>query len=295
MNADVTNRREELAALIGCRAPASVVARQWRELDSPTDRARLWRLELATEAGYSIPCLMFIPQTEGEARAVIAVHQHNNEYRYGKSEPAGLVGNPHAAYALHLAAEGFIVLIPDLEGFEDRRWIHDVDGEFLAAMAAVTEGGSLHGRYVNDIMTASAYLQDRDDVTGDLGIIGHSLGGQVALLSLALDHRLAWGVISSGLTTLKACRESQVRHNPGWYVPGLVAFGDYGAVARLCVGKRVLAVAADADAYFPAVGAKEVFDQFPESTAQIVWRSGGHDLTQESFEVLLQETLRVIG
>lgn len=39
----------------------------------------------------------------------------------GKSEPAGMAGNPDMAYGLALAKTGVTTLIPDLQGFEERR------------------------------------------------------------------------------------------------------------------------------------------------------------------------------
>lgn len=291
MGVGLDDRRAKLGELIGLRKPKNVVLTSSLELESPIAESRLWRIVLTVDGRESIPCLLYRPVVGRLFRPVIALHQHNNEYAFGKSEPAGLDGNRSAAYGLRLATEGFLVIAPDLEGFEDRRWTHDVDGEYLAAASAVTRGGSLHGDYVSDVLSVSMYLQNRDDVSGGVSIIGHSLGGQIAFLALALDDRVNSGLISAGVTTLLACERREIKHNPGWYIPGLARFGDYGAVARLCSGKKAVVVPAEGDLYFPADGAEEVISNFPTAELRCVWRGGGHELTEADLTVVTREAV----
>jgi dienelactone hydrolase len=53
--------------------------------------------------------------------AVLAVHQHAGQYDLGKAEPAGLAGDSMYAYGRELCQRGYVVLCPDLLGFEERR------------------------------------------------------------------------------------------------------------------------------------------------------------------------------
>ena len=48
-------------------------------------------------------------------------HQHNGAFHLGKSEVAGLVGDPFQAFGPALARRGIAVLAPDAVSFEDRR------------------------------------------------------------------------------------------------------------------------------------------------------------------------------
>lgn len=266
-----------LAELIGVgrRGVASVTG--WRSEPSPDPGLGLWSAVLVTP-GSAIPFLLYRPLSPGPWPAAVAIHQHNDEYQLGKSEPAGLLGDSHAAYGLALARHGFIVAMPDLDGFEDRQRPADsgLRYEMFQAMNALVEGGTLHGRHVRDVLSVVDYLEAFEDVTGSVAVAGHSLGGQIALLSLAVDERLKQAAISCGVTTYRAAREAGVLHNPGWYVPGLEDAGGYAAVAASLRDKRLLVIAAEDDEHFPAAGAADVIASFPDGVATVTWRPGAH-------------------
>ena len=69
-----------------------------------------------------VPALLLVPDGAGPFPAVLAHHQHNSEWHLGKSEIAGLAGDPLQAFGPALARAGFVVLAPDAVGFEDRRY-----------------------------------------------------------------------------------------------------------------------------------------------------------------------------
>lgn len=69
-----------------------------------------------------VPALLLVPDGAGPFPAVLAHHQHNSEWHLGKSEVAGLAGNPLQAFGPALARAGLVVLVPDAVGFEDRRF-----------------------------------------------------------------------------------------------------------------------------------------------------------------------------
>lgn len=253
-------------------------------MESPTASTELWEGHLVNPVSRNkIPCLLLGPATGISRGGVVAIHQHNDEYELGKSEPAGLAGNPHAAYGLRMAVKGFTVIMPDLGCFEGRK---DPAGqhrknELSVALNAVAAGTSMHADYVQDVLACARYLESESGA-GNVGVIGHSLGGQVALLCLAIDPRITTGVISCGLTTFEACRDEDVVHNPGWYVPGLAARGGYEAIAAGISGKRILATAAEEDVPFPAAGARQVQAAFADDVLEVSWRDGLHDLTEEA-------------
>ena len=76
------------------------------------------------EAGEQVSAWLLTPQgatPPGGWPAVLAIHQHANQYDLGKAEPAGLAGNPMYAYGKELCQRGYVVLCPDLLCFEERR------------------------------------------------------------------------------------------------------------------------------------------------------------------------------
>lgn len=222
---------------------------------------------------------------------MVAIHQHNDEYQFGKSEPAGLAGDPNAAYGLALAQEGFLVAIPDLLGFEERGYAHGREArelELFLALNAVAQGHSLHGVHVSDVLAVIRYLEAFETVLGSVAVAGHSLGGQIALLVLAVDDHVTVGAVSAGLTTIEACQRAEILHNPGWYVPGLETLGDYVAIARSLKNKRVLSVSASHDEHFPAEGAQAVLAAFGDKIVDSRWRVGSHSMDEETRDILAQ-------
>ena len=69
-----------------------------------------------------VPAFLLVPGGAGRPLpAVVVHHQHHGEWHVGKSEVAGLAGDPLQAFGPALARRGLVVLAPDAPGFEDRR------------------------------------------------------------------------------------------------------------------------------------------------------------------------------
>jgi len=77
-----------------------------------------------SEPDDAIPALLLIPQgvsTKTPAPGIAVWHQHAGQWHLGKSEPAGLAGNPMHHTGAALAREGYVVLCPDALCFEERQ------------------------------------------------------------------------------------------------------------------------------------------------------------------------------
>lgn len=235
-------------------------------------------LVLASDSG-PMPCLYLTPDRTGPWPAVVAVHQHNDQYALGKSEPAGLAGDPTMAYGLAMVRLGVAVLVPDLTAFEGRRGPgpDGADGERLEAFHLLALGTTLQARHVADIARCVSWLGAQDDVAGGIGVIGHSLGGQVAFFTAVCDERIRAAVISSGVGTLESFHAARVVHNPAWYVPGLIAAGDVPAVARVAVGTSFWVSAGAQDPIFPLAGVEQVVAALPPGSTRFTAFDGGHE------------------
>lgn len=270
--------RARVLELLGLPSPGSLRPTAVRVEPLGRDGSVTWsRVELDTADGDTIPCLLLTPQ--GRHRAdVIAVHQHAGDFVTGKSEPAGRAGDPTLAYGATLAAAGARVIVPDLLGFEDRRraWTDDpAADERLDALFRVANGSSLQAKHTSDIATVTSWMTETNPAGVEPGIIGHSLGGQVALFALAVDTRLTAGVVSCGLGTLRSFAAARIRHNPAWFVPGLAAAGDVGLVAS-AVDRPILVAAGTDDALFPLDGVQHVLDAFRPGVVTAELFTGGH-------------------
>lgn len=271
-----------LADLLGIEHLKILDRKQAGEMPSPVQGAALSQVYFELEDGGSIPALIYTPTASASRGTVLALHQHNNEYAYGKSEPAGVDGDPDAAYGKALAGLGYTVVCPDFIGFEERRFKNDQADEFLAAMKAITEGGCLHGRMASEALAIVNYLRSEHDPDEMFSVIGHSLGGQIALLVGALSEAVTHLAVSAGVTTMEACFELRISHNPGWYVPKLQQHGDYPAIARLLNNKKALFVCHEADNYFPRGGAQKFLNALPSAGVEKLWLNQEHAMTPAS-------------
>ncbi|MFX0097527.1 MAG: alpha/beta hydrolase family protein [Candidatus Hodarchaeota archaeon] len=190
----------------------------------------LYKLSYKVEPKLRIFAYLLIPYSENKAKlpGILALHQHNDEYKAGKSETIGFVKNPtyteleavppdpehntpkgriQFAYARELCQRGFIVLAPDFIGFEeyrdkderyeDPRFIRGYE-EMLNAKYIIY-GSSLMAKHLHDLYVAISVLSTMKQVDSEkIGVIGHSLGGEMATFLTALDSRIKAGVSSCG-------------------------------------------------------------------------------------------------
>jgi dienelactone hydrolase len=276
--------RRTLQRLLGrmpARCPRRVAVRERVPLHGVVRE----KIQYDVEVGERVSAYLFLPEGAGPRPAVLCVHQHHREFHLGKSEPAGLAGNPDQGYALELARRGYVTLAPDVLGFEERQHptLRGQDYERFAAMRLLTEGSSLQAKMLGDLMRAVDYLGTRKEVNARrIGCLGHSLGGQETLFLAATDRRIAAAVSSCGFSSYQALFAAGINHNFAAYVPGLLQYGDLDRVLSLVAPRPFLALAGDADPIFPLAGVRETVRQAKRAYGrngqrlQLEVQPGGH-------------------
>ncbi len=253
-------RQEWLRALGGFPARAPLEARVVERVEE----ARYWREKVWfwSEPHEPVVAYVLVPKRAAfPAPAVLALHQHAGEYHLGKSEPAGLAGDPDMTYGRELAERGYVVVAPDFKGFEERR-----DGtlegrwfEHYLATRAWVEGHTLQRRHLWDLVRTVDYLHERPEVDPSrIGCIGHSLGGQEAFFLLATDERVRAGVVNCGVATMRSFFDHKVVHNLSWYIPGYLALGDTTGLVELIAPRPLYLLAGDRDPIFPLPGVEAI-------------------------------------
>ena len=215
------------------------------------------KVSYMVEPGQRVSAYLFLPAGEGRHPAVLCIHQHNREHHLGKSEPAGLSGNPEQFYALELAKRGYVTLAPDTLCFEERQHptLRSMDYERFEATRRLTEGSCLQAKMLWDLQRALDYLLTRREVDRRrIGCLGHSLGGQETLFLSAVDRRIAVGVSSCGFSSYRAIFDAAILHNFAAYVPGLLRYGDLDRVLGLVAPRPFLVLAGSSDPLFPLEG-----------------------------------------
>jgi len=134
---------EGLLALLGGLPPAPPLQTLDLAIDEQETHTRKL-VEYATEAGERVQAFLLVPRKlDRLAPGVLAIHQDGGArpYTFGKSEPAGVGGDPELAYGRELCERGYVVLCPDRFGFESRGLANSVDAERFASFRIFKEDG----------------------------------------------------------------------------------------------------------------------------------------------------------
>ena len=217
------------------------------------------RLELSyqSDPGDRVPAFLFLPEkiAAGGAPAMLCLHQ---TFRGGKSEPAGLDGNPQLYYALELAQRGYVTLAPDYPSFGEHAYeFGEKSGYSSGTMKAIW-----------DNIRAVDLLESRPEVDRNrIGVIGHSLGGHNALFTALFEERLKVVVCSCGF-----CRFHK-DDVPSWtgpsYMPWIASkYGsdpdrvpfDFPELIAAIAPRAFFASAAEYDDDFDANGVRETIE-----------------------------------
>ena len=221
------------------------------------------KVTYAVEPGERVPAFILLPKSRPSRRpAILCHHQHGGEFGVGKDGPAGLGSDPNQHYALELARRGYVTIVFDALCFNERQDVAgrltNGDYERYEAMYRIAEGKCLQGKYVWDARRALDYLETRPEVDATrLGMIGHSLGGQEALFTAAIDARIRAAASSCGFGSIRTLKRDRINHNYALFVPELANNGDYGAVLAMVAPRPFFVAARSEDPIFPKDGIEE--------------------------------------
>lgn len=238
--------REKLLAGLGGAWPNSGDLKPRALKVEQKDGYRIEHLTYEAEPGDAIPALLLVPDgvtAAAPAPAVAVWHQHNGEWHLGKSEPAGLAGNPMHHTGVALAKEGYIVLCPDALCFEQRQ--HDKlkggNYERFEFLRYVVAGKCMAWKNILDMRRAIDYLVTRPDVIADrLGCYGHSMGSTFTWLVGPWEPRLRCLVGNCCLPTYAAIHRTHILHCFPNFIPGILPYGDTPDIAALIAPRALL-------------------------------------------------------
>jgi len=266
------------------------------------------RVEYAVRDGDVIPAYLFEPLPIGAHAAVVVYHQHNSQWHLGKSEVAGLAGNPLQAFGPELARRGFVVLAPDAICFEDRRRPHegandDPDhGRFqhMREMSyRLVQGDTMMRKVLSDAATAITAVRGLSSVDPErVGVLGHSYGGNTVLFHAALDERIRFACASGAACSYRYKMEHEIGIEFSEIIPGFAAQFDITDLTRCIAPRPLLLVSADDDVYSADAdeierATRSAYDALGAGTAleHHVYH-GGHDLTRERFDRMVEWVAR---
>lgn len=268
-------------------------------------------------AGGLVPAFLFEPAGARRELALVALHQHNGQWHLGKSEIAGLAGDPLQAFGPVLARAGVTVLAPDSVGFESRRdGAEGADAAFLApvlhpqrggtegdwlqyynqAMHRVVRGDLLIRRILLDVAGAVTALRAAVPCT-TVGVLGHSFGGNTALFAAALDPRIGLAVSSGAACSYRHKFAHGVGLEMALVIPGFAAHFDFDDLMRCIAPRRLFIVSAESDPY--SADATDLVERAREAwlgvdaekNLQHLRVPGMHALDQDRFDAIVKWVL----
>ena len=246
---------------------------------------------------------MLIPASSGPHPAIIVHHQHNGERHFGKSEVIGLAGNPLQAFGPSLAGIGYVVLAPDSICFEDRRsnkkgieqdseeadWLQ----HFNEMTYRLVNGDSLMRKVLDDAGVGVSLLTGLPFVVkNQIGVFGHSYGGNTALFQGATDDRIQFVCASGALCSYKHKIDAGTGLEMALVVPDIALHSDFDKILSVIAPREVLIVSAEEDKYSKDAvsiceAVKEKFTRTDGSCKLSHFRDrGGHAMTKQRFQTI---------
>lgn len=247
--------------------------------DKPLQVRQLERVELSTIVrerveytvgeSLTVPAYVISPNvpTVRKRPAIVALHGHG----WGSREMVGLLpdGKPnvgdeyiptgHGTIVQQLAERGFVVVVPEIIGFGDRRLAQDDDEDnpkanscFPLAAALLLAGKTLAGLRVHEASRAVDYLLERGDTDAQrIGVIGFSGGGMVASLAAATDDRIGAAAIYGYACAYRGSILAQ-RHCLDNYLPGILQHAEMPDLLGLIAPRPLFIESGLEDPLFPA-------------------------------------------
>lgn len=258
----------------------------------------------------TVKAYLFLPRDMEILGSVLVHHQHNAERHLGKSEVAGIIGDPYQFFCQALAGRGIISLAPDSICFEDRRTNkqgiepdadpdHDVLQHYNEMCYRLLAGKSLMKKVIEDSSIGISLLTQLTPIHGKpLGILGHSYGGNTVIFHSPFDDRIGYSCTSGAVCSYRTKFENGTGIEMAEVIPGFSANYDIEDLLMLISPRKLLIMAAtldkfsqDAEAVYLAV--KPVFEK-AQKRMSITFRNfpGQHQLDQERFDVIINWFVR---
>lgn len=225
--------------------------------EQPQDGCTRQLIEYTIEEERIQAFLLLPPQQKEKAPGILAIHQDGDvrPYRYGKSEVAGLGGDPELKYGIELCQRGYVVICPDRFPFESRslansrfketfdkfriflRLENGKEIELTEDLYAGCWGNRLQMEGKSPLRLELYEFQRTIDIlcahpavdAERIGVIGHSAGGFWGAHLMFIDPRIKVGCSSCGVW-LKRLVINQDALRPingfGGTEPGIRKWGD---------------------------------------------------------------------
>jgi len=291
--------KEKLLQCLGGAFPQPCELRPITREIIQKDGYRIESLTYEVEPNDRVPALLLVPDginSSNTAPAIAVWHQHAGQYHLGKSEPAGLAGDPMHHTGVALVKEGYVVLCPDALCFEERqnKFLEGVNYERFEFLRYVVSGKCLAWKNVLDMRRAIDYLCSRPEVKSDkIGCYGHSMGSTHTWLVGPWEERLKCLVGNCCLPTYKAIHRTHLLHCFPNFIPGWFQYGDTPDIAGLIAPRALHLNFGELDSGSPIIEVREgiqiITEAYKKANAEdkfswYIEEGSGHILSEEMWK-----------
>lgn len=232
-----------------------------------------YQMVIQTAENAKMPFYILKPrEKKGKLPVVLAYHGHGrgvqeiigiNEQGDFSLEPQGYQKN----FAIELCKKGFIVVAPEISCFGERQEDYsDLKPDqsapstcHQAATWSIMLGKSILGLRVRDSMRLLDYVLTLPEVQkNQIGVMGISGGGMLAMFHAALDSRVK-AIVLSGYFGNFSDNILGLHHCTCNFVPGLLKIGDFCDLIGLLAPRPLLVEAGIKDPIFPIESVRSCF------------------------------------
>ena len=207
-------------------------------------------IEYNVEKNERVKSYLLIPKNIKKAPGILAIHQHHGNWDIGKSEVVGLTNDTMYSYGVDLVKRGYVVIAPDIICFEDRKGKDkfNIDRDSKAMYERfkfcdyLVHGTTLQTKTLHDLSVAVDVLCELEYVDKNrIGVIGHSLGGQEAILMEWFDKRIKVAASSCGLSMMQDIIDNMVMHSFYLYIPNMLKYCDFDEIiSEITIDRKLI-------------------------------------------------------
>lgn len=207
-------------------------------------------IEYNVEKNERVKSYLLIPKDIKKAPGILAIHQHHGNWDIGKSEVIGLTSDTMYSYGVDLVKRGYVVIAPDIICFEDRKGKDkfNIDRDSKAMYERfkfcdyLVHGTTLQTKTLHDLSVAVDVLCELEYVDKNrIGVIGHSLGGQEAILMEWFDKRIKVAASSCGLSMMQDIIDNMVMHSFYLYIPNMLKYCDFDEIiSEITIDRKLI-------------------------------------------------------
>lgn len=263
-----TSAREKLTELLGLDRFVQTSSEIQIEYEQQCEGVKEIRFTFQSEAGYRVPCHLFLPQGVVKPPVMLCIQGHSRgmHVSMGKvhyEDDWVLVNQDDQDFCVQAVANGFAAVALEQRNFGECGHGQNSGPQcFESAMTALLTGRTTIGERVWDICRLIDVLETEfsDDLDMEkLCCVGHSGGGTAVIYTAALEDRIKLVMPSCAMCTFKDSIGA-MHHCACNYVPQIANYFEMSDLMAMAYPKFFIQVSGEMDEIFPVHAAEEVFN-----------------------------------